>query len=223
MSRLLAIGDIHGCLTAFDTLWSFVKPAANDMVVLLGDYIDRGPDSYGVLERVIRLHTSGQMVCLRGNHELMMLGARESRENMRFWLQVGGRDAIESYPEGDGLLERVPDHHWRFIENTCVDFYETSKHIFVHANLHFKTPFDQHSTSFLHWEFLDRDNHQPHFSGKTMVCGHSEQRNGDPIKLPGAIGIDTWAYGDGWLTCLDVYANQYYQANEAGETREYHL
>ena len=57
-------------------------------------------------------------------------------------------------------------------------------------------------------------------SGKTLVCGHSEQRSGVPLVIPGAIGIDTWCYGGGWLTCLDVETGHYWQANEVGETRE---
>src|SRR5437588_408890 len=123
MGRVLAIGDIHGCLTALDTLLGFVRPGPDDQLVFLGDYIDRGPDSKGILDRLVELRKSGTVVCLRGNHEIMMLG-------------------------------------------------------------------------------------------------HTQHRSGEPLRLMRAICIDTWAYGDGWLTCLDVETGQYWQANEFGQTRE---
>ena len=71
--RILAIGDIHGCSIAFDTLIASVQPQPNDKIITLGDYVDRGPDSKGVIDRLIALHETGQLTALRGNHELMML------------------------------------------------------------------------------------------------------------------------------------------------------
>src|SRR5215213_6317702 len=97
MPRTLAIGDIHGCLTALDTLLGFVQPKPDDRLVFLGDYVDRGPDSKGVLDRVIELHKAGRAVCLRGNHEIMMAAARGGRDDYRFWLRVGGLEAMDSY------------------------------------------------------------------------------------------------------------------------------
>ena len=73
--RTLAIGDIHGCLTALTTLLDFVAPAADDRLVALGDYVDRGPDSRGVLDLLIALHAGGRLVALRGNHDEMMTEA----------------------------------------------------------------------------------------------------------------------------------------------------
>ena len=70
-----------------------------------------------------------------------------------------------------------------------------------------------------YWEKLDAGWWKPHESGKTMVCGHTAQRSGRPLVLDRAVCIDTWAYGDGWLTCLDVEMELYFQANERGETR----
>src|SRR5260370_16048070 len=97
MPRLLAIGDIHGCSRALDALLLDVKLEPSDQLVTIGDYVDRGPDSRGVLERIIALHASGRLVALRGNHELMMLSAHQSSESLAFWLAVGGQEAIDSY------------------------------------------------------------------------------------------------------------------------------
>ena len=90
----------------------------------------------------------------------------------------------------------------------------------MHANLRPDAALDQQSSDWLHWNALDPNMHRPHVSGKTMICGHTQQRDGVPLRLVGAICIDTWAYGDGWLTCLDVTTGEYWQANELGQTRD---
>ena len=225
MPRTLAIGDVHGCLTALDTLLGFVQPTPTDQLIFLGDYVDRGPDSRGVLDRIICLNLSGQLVCLRGNHEVMMIAARLGENDLRYWFHYGGREALESYvDEGSPTsLDIIPDSHWHFVEKTCVDWHETAAHIFVHATLHPDVPMTEQPHLWLHWEFLDPRYHRPHHSGKTMICGHTEQRVGEPLVLERAICIDTWAYGDGWLTCLHVENGEYWQANEFGQTRTGHV
>lgn len=221
MGRVLAIGDIHGCLTALDTLLGFVRPGPADQLVFLGDYVDRGPDSKGVLDRLIELRRKHDVVNLRGNHEVMMLAAANGWDDFRFWRACGGADALESYagPDGAGTLDDIPDAHWQLIGERCVDWYETETHVFVHANLNPELPLGEQSTDWLHWKPLNRLRHCPHRSGKTMVCGHSEQRDGEPLVLERAVCVDTWVYGDGWLTCLDVAAGEFWQATELGQTR----
>lgn len=220
--RTLAIGDIHGCAMALDTLLQLVNLKPTDQLIFLGDYIDRGPNSKGVLDRLIQLRLTGQVTTLRGNHELMMLAALESRANSQFWLHCGGREALESYdfPDRNATLNDIPTKHLHFIRQNCVDWYETDTHIFVHANVQHDWPMEAQESRMLHWETFDPDTFKPHITGKTMVCGHTEQRNGVPLAIPGAVCIDTWAYADGWLTCLNVDTGHYYQANDFGETRE---
>ena len=75
--RVLAIGDIHGCSKALDTILAAVQLRPDDQIITLGDYIDRGPDSMGVIERLLALRRLNQVTCLRGNHEQMMLEARK--------------------------------------------------------------------------------------------------------------------------------------------------
>lgn len=220
--RTLAIGDIHGCRTTLDHLLSFVNPLPGDTIITLGDYVDRGPDSKGVIDKLIELRVGGQLIPLRGNHEIMMLGAHEGgSDDVRFWLACGGVEAIESYSNSVSAptLEDVPETHWHFIKHTCSDWYETDTHIFVHANLHPEKPTGEQTTEYLHWEHCAPLWHRPHMSGKVMICGHTEQRSGQPLVLEGAICIDTWAYGGGWLTCLDVETGEFWQANELGHTR----
>jgi Calcineurin-like phosphoesterase len=220
--RLLAIGDIHGCATALETLLGVVQPKPSDQIIALGDYVDRGPESKGVLERLIALHVAGQLIALRGNHEVMMLGARDGgSSDMRFWLNFGGIDTLESYaPVGQmASLAEVPATHWHFLKHTCIDWYETDSHIFVHANLDPDLPLHLQQHEQLHWAGLHAKSHRPHVSGKVMICGHTEQQSGLPLNLGSAVCIDTWVYGDGWLTCLDVHSGEYWQANELGQTR----
>ncbi len=215
--RVLAIGDIHGCSTALDLVLAAADPKPDDQIIALGDYVDRGPDSAGVLERIIALHKTGHLTALRGNHEWMMLEARYGRPNT--WLMYGGREALASYAKPDRTvsLKDVPQHHWQFLENELVDLCELETHFFVHGNVDPDRPLSDQSADVVLWDKFD--NPRPHMSGKIMVCGHTQQRSGNPINLGHAICIDTWVYGLGWLTCLEVTSGQFWQANQRGEER----
>jgi serine/threonine protein phosphatase 1 len=233
--RILAIGDIHGCSIAFDTLIAAVKPQLNDKIITLGDYVDRGPDSKGVIKRLIALHNAGQLTALRGNHELMMLQARDRAMVSKIvraalpksirspkqspWLNRGGDATLASYSKSGktGKFSDVPDKHWEFIENVCVSWHETDQHFFVHANASPNVPMAEQSDYMLFWKKFG--NQAPHCSGKTMVCGHTSQKSGLPVNLGHAICIDTRAYGKGWLTCLDVTSGKLWQANQVGSVR----
>lgn len=215
MNRTLAIGDIHGCLTALETLLGQVKPDASDTLILLGDYVDRGADTRGVLDRLIRLIDETHLVVLRGNHDIMLLEARaQSGVYFQQWLAVGGNTTVASY---GGSLENVPPAHWRFLENT-LPFYETETHIFVHAGAEYQIPMREQHPSTLYWEKLR--NPGAHFSGKTVVVGHTSQKDGTPLDLGHTICLDTFAYGTGgWLSCLDCGTGRVHQANGHAATR----
>jgi len=230
--RLLAIGDIHGCLRAFTTLLDAVEPQSEDRIITLGDYVDRGPDSRGVLDRLIALHATGRLIALRGNHDVMMVEARTGRSPM--WLDCGGKQTLNFYGvadwqikglrEGEGrfgdpdeLLAKIPSSHWKFLEEDCLAYYETDKHIFVHANVYPDLALDEQPEYMLYWEKLVEP--CAHISGKILICGHTRQKSGLPLDLGTSICIDTGAYDDGWLTCLDVYTGRIWQANELGKAR----
>jgi serine/threonine protein phosphatase 1 len=217
--RYLAVGDLHGCFRALRALEAAVPFAADDVLITLGDYVDRGPDSCAVLDWLIAFARRGKLVALRGNHEVMMLRARENDEMLREWLANGGGATLASYsPFGDaGRLVDVPDAHCSFLEEGTRGWFETERHFFVHANAYPDCPLDEQPDFMLYWEpFVDPS---PHTSGKTMVCGHTPQKSGRPKSLGHAVCIDTWAYGKGWLTCLEVGTGRYWQANQQGEQR----
>src|SRR5947207_1752869 len=112
--RTLAVGDIHGCARALDVVLQAAAPGPDDLLITLGDYVDRGPDSRGVLDRLTALHAAGRLVPLLGNHDAMMLDARESFFACRNWLDCGGRATLASYgmeePE-EINLDRIPAAH----------------------------------------------------------------------------------------------------------------
>jgi serine/threonine protein phosphatase 1 len=219
--RTLAIGDIHGCARALAGVLAAAAPTAEDRVVTLGDYVDRGPDSRGVLEVLLGLHATGRLTALRGNHEQMLLDARLGGENFRLWLACGGTRTLASYGVAVptlATLEDIPARHWHFIEDALVDTYEAERHFFVHANAYPELPLAEQPPYMLLWEKLIEP--CAHVSGKVMVCGHTRQRNGLPRHLGTTICLDTGAHErNGWLTCLDVASRRYWQANEQGQVR----
>ena len=216
--RTLAIGDIHGCLHALNALLAIVQPQKDDLLIALGDYTDRGPDSRGVIDRLLRLRDECRLICLRGNHDQMMLDARHDPATLWEWLQFGGRETLASYGrDSAATLYDIPELHWQFLEVTR-PYYETETHIFVHGRLDPDLPLDEQPSYLLYWEKLDR--HAPkHCSGKTVICGHTAQRSGVPLDLGHAVCIDTFVYGKGWLTCLDVETRELWQARQTGATR----
>lgn len=217
--RHFAIGDIHGCRTALDALLAALPLEPDDLLVALGDFIDRGPDSRGVLERLIELHGQGRLVPLLGNHEEMLLLARHDLAMRDTWLRYGGQATLASYaPNGKaGELDDIPQAHWDFFQHTCRESYVAQGHIFVHAGVTPAQPLEEQSAYALRWQkFYAPD---LHVSGQRVVCGHTAQKSGWPLVTPAAVCIDTWIYGAGWLTCLDPVSGSFWQANEQGETR----
>jgi serine/threonine protein phosphatase 1 len=216
--RHIAIGDIHGCLTALKALEAFVPLGPDDMVITLGDYVDRGPDSKGVLDWLIARSERGALIALRGNHEIMMMRARENLGAFEDWLECGGRVALASYGLTDAadLADDLPPEHWRFIEEETRAWFEMETHLFVHANAYPDCPMEEQPDYMLYWGFDDR---LPHESGKVLVCGHTPQKSGRPGNVGHAVCIDTGACKGGWLTALDIQSGRYWQANERGETR----
>ena len=222
MPRHLAIGDIHGCFQALTTLMDFAELRPDDQLITLGDYVDRGPNSYAVLDWLIYHHQQGRLIPLKGNHEVMMLASREHLESFDSWLACGGQQTLQSYSpfDGDdpGSLADIPQTHWDFLENDLRSYYEIETHFFVHANAYPEVPLADQPENVLFWQSYN--NPPRHISGKIMVCGHTSQRSGMPKTNGEAICIDTRAYGRGWLSCLEIETGIVYQAKQDGETRK---
>ena len=217
--RTLAVGDIHGCRNALVALIEAVNPTTEDRLVFLGDYVDRGPDSKGVIDWILANRDARETVTLRGNHEIMMMDSRGSYYDLTLWLPSGGLATFESYGiESDRRwTDRVPEQHWTFMEQTT-PWFETDSHIYVHAGLDPERDLADQTAESLYWLKLDAMRGR-HKSGKTIVCGHTRQVSGEVLNLGHAICIDTAACSGEWLTCIDAESGDYWQANEEGLTR----
>lgn len=201
---LIAIGDIHGCRTALERLLDKLSPRPDDQLIFVGDYIDRGPDSKGVIDRLLTLREQHDCIFLRGNHEAMMLDYL-SEGSWNLWQMNGGVETLESYSAGaDG---KIPDEHRQFLQETVV-YHETEEFFFVHAglkpNLSIAENKKHHGEDVFLWE---RSHLQaPNLAWeKTVICGHTPQPQ--PIDRPNLICIDTGCvfaprFGQGALTAV---------------------
>lgn len=131
-----AISDIHGCCRTFRYLVEEeIKLQPEDQLFLLGDYIDRGPDSKGVIDFILELKAGGyQVTTLSGNHESMMLSALEDDRDISFWDRNGGKETLKSFGVKD--IKQIPEQYWGFINH--LDYYaELDDYLLVHAGFNF--------------------------------------------------------------------------------------
>ena len=118
--RTIAIGDIHGCSAGLATLIDTIGPGPEDVIVTLGDHIDRGPDSRGVLDQLLDLAGRCRLVPLLGNHEELLNDALADLSALRRWLTLGGTTTLRSYGWAPGgprraLADWIPEPHRRFL------------------------------------------------------------------------------------------------------------
>ena len=134
--RKFAISDIHGCNRTFNALLKKIGLTRDDELYLLGDYIDRGPDSKGVLDTIFRLQNDRYFVkCLKGNHEEGILKSRTDRDQMLSWhMYWGGEQTLQSYA-AESLID-IPRKYWNFLENLPL-YFEVDEYILLHAGLNF--------------------------------------------------------------------------------------
>jgi serine/threonine protein phosphatase 1 len=136
MSRILAITDIHGCARTFQALLDKIALTQSDQLYLLGDYVDRGPDSKGVIDIIIWLQTEGfQVHCIPGNHEELMLEAVADPYDIRRWIAAGGKSTMDSFNAKE--MGDIPQLYVDFLKNMPT-YIATDAYIFVHAGLNFR-------------------------------------------------------------------------------------
>ncbi len=215
--RLIAIGDIHGCSVALDALLAAIEPGPEDLIVTLGDYVDRGPDSRGVIDRLIELGGQTRLVCLMGNHEEMMLEVVSGETSHHQWLKHGGVDTLDSYGF-NGDLDFLPPEHHQFLE-TLGDYFESDAYFFTHAAYDASLPLSHQPVDLLRWHSLTQGVPPRHLNRKTAVVGHTANRQGEVLDLGHLICLDTYAYGGGWLTAMDLNHRSLWQANNQGLIR----
>lgn len=215
--RVYAVGDIHGRADLLDDLLARIETDANgapSILVFLGDYIDRGADSRGVINRLIALSERGhELVFLRGNHEAAMLNFLRNPETGLHWVKIGGGETMRSYGVGPplreaepaafeaaalALREAVPDTHIKFLNSLTLTA-RYGDYVFVHAGLRpgrdlgqqeaedlleIRAPFLKSSAR---WPFVVVHGHSP------VERGYRDERR---------IAIDTGAYATGRLSAV---------------------
>lgn len=217
-ARLIAIGDVHGCVHALDALLEAIAPQPSDHLVFLGDVIDQGRDSRDVLDRLIEFKERCRLTLIQGNHEEMMVAAQESEQALRYWEMCGGFATLNSYRFG-GSLRDVPAEHWALLGEGR-PYLETDEFIFTHANYLPDVPMSLQPDYQLRWALFEPERMRPHISGKTVFVGHTEQVDGNILDLGFAICIDTACWRHGWLTAIEASTQQIWQASRWGLLRE---
>jgi serine/threonine protein phosphatase 1 len=216
LTRIYAVGDVHGCLAQLDRLLDLIRVdnatfSGNTRFVFLGDLVDRGPDSAGVIDRVMNL-SRGQKRCdtLMGNHEEAMLASFDGTADPRGWLSYGGSQTLESYGIARAeqfasgfdlarrMVEAIPSDHLTFLRG-LPDHLVIGDYLFVHAGIRPGVPIELQEAADLRWirgGFLESEvDHQ-------CIVVHGHTISPEPEQRANRIGIDTGCYQGGPLTAL---------------------
>lgn len=215
--RVYAVGDIHGRLDLFEALIAAIDTddaaaqQAQSTVILLGDLVDRGPESAGVIARARAWQTQRELRIIAGNHEEMFLESFSNTDILRNFLRWGGRETLESYgiEVGDAgevpleeiqrrMAEQIPTEDRAFIAG-FEDYIVMGDYAFVHAGIAPGVPLEKQSLKDLRWireQFLLYSRPHSHI----VVHGHSIYD--EPASYANRIGIDTGAFQSGRLTAL---------------------
>jgi len=222
--RLYVIGDIHGRADLLDRMIAAIdrdlaaRPIDDCLTVTLGDYIDRGPDSRGVLDRLARNPFPTDFVALKGNHEALFATFLRDPSAAGHWRQLGGLETLHSYgidvgplmrgrnyeAAAEALLAAVPPEHFTFLAELrgALTF---GRYFLCHAGVRPGIALQRQSEHDLLWirdEFLDS---KADF-GKIVVHGHTPTE--EPELLPNRINVDTGAFMTGRLTCAVLEGEQ---------------
>lgn len=186
---LIAIGDVHGCARSLGALLDRLAPTEDDHLVFVGDYVDRGPDSKGVINQLFDLEEITQCTFLRGNHESLMLDYLD-RGAFDLWRMNGGIATLESYRTAEGKIE-IPESHVTFLRETEL-YYDDTDFFFVHAGLRPDMSIQDNIRRVDERIFLwERSHlHANHVAWeKPVVCGHTP--HSEPVSEEKLILIDT--------------------------------
>jgi serine/threonine protein phosphatase 1 len=227
--RTLVIGDVHGKLALLNRLIEEINyQPGQDELIFIGDLVDRGEDSRGVVERAIELQREApdKVKVIKGNHEAMMLQAlsRPEAEQSELWYYNGGIETLQSYLGEDGNLD-FPAEHYEFL-SSLPTWYENEQAIYVHAALaetddgSFHHPRESADSAELLWSRNRRFFSE--YRGKTVVFGHTITGMifGEREKVwlrESLIGVDTGAYLTGTLSAIELPSRQVYSVSEPVE------
>lgn len=201
--KTFIVGDVHGCLGMLQRLMDQIgwRPDV-DRLIFLGDFIDRGSESRGVVEYVLEISKrSGHVECLMGNHEKILLDFLDGRDMNTFFVN-GGMATLNSYrgetPRYGGFL--IPDEHLSFFRSLKL-LIELDDFYIVHAGFRPGVPIEKQSTEDLLW-IRDSFIFSNYYFGKRVIFGHTPFAH--PLVMENKIGLDTGAVYGNRLTCLEL-------------------
>ena len=205
MSKYFVIADLHGRYDLYQKAKKHFMDNGHDgdEFVILGDMIDRGPQSAQIIDNLISLQEELPVTVLQGNHEAMMLATiREPYpSNINWWVGNGGNMTIASYGAIEGMLyadaiNLVPNWHLKWVRELPLT-YVTDKYIFVHAGVDPSIPLESQTAQTLQWK-LYKDNMTKGHEDRHVVHGHHQHENG-PKLYGGRTNLDTFAWYTGRL------------------------
>ena len=212
MSRF-TISDIHGCAKSFKALLKKINFIKSDVLYLLGDYVDRGPDSKGVIDHIWDLQSKGYEIhCLRGNHEDKMLASCKADMDTEEWLYWGGRLTLGSFSVQ--AANQIPQKYIDWLES--LQYYiEVDNYILVHAGLNFEKEDPMADQKSMMWmrDYYDTINYdwlgdRIILHGHTPISGSEIERLRSNLDEFKCLNIDNGCYydkeGQGHLCCFDL-------------------
>jgi serine/threonine protein phosphatase 1 len=215
MKKTYVIADLHGRLDLLLTAIELIENDASDggRLIVLGDFVDRGPESKGVIERLMAGPTDPkwEWTILQGNHEqIMLMGLLMPKEYLNWWVQNGGGQTLKAYgyQEKETLHPlKVPEEHLQWLVNLPA-YVEDAHRIYVHAGVPSTIAVTEAKVETMQWMIwgkLDLTGEtpgpmvdEPHLSGKHIVHGH-EQKASHPLVLPHRTNLDSYAWKTGRL------------------------
>jgi serine/threonine protein phosphatase 1 len=221
--RLFVIGDIHGCLKELNILLENILKQLNkeDWLIFIGDYIDRGPSTAGVVNLLLKLQQSyPNFIFLKGNHEAMLLNFIDGQRSMQSgYLKHGGKETFESYQvQPIEIFENptagIPGNHIDFYKNLELGIH-AGQFLITHAGINPNLPIHAQTENELLWSregFVDR----PHPWPYTIVFGHTPFKDVN-IEMPYKIGIDTGLVYGNLLSCMELQEGIIFQIKLGSE------
>lgn len=204
MSKIFAFGDIHGCNQQLKLLLKNIDPHSDDTLIFLGDMIDRGDDSKGVIDTIWQYEKICHVISIMGNHEEMMLNALKYADERKYWFKFGGIETLQSFnqpPDLHGILA-ISFQYFDWLKR-LKPYYETDDFIFCHAMPFYHLSMHNQTSNGLRWRFIEK-NDSGHISNKKIICGHTAQKSGNVLVQNNIICIDTYACGGQKLTALEI-------------------
>lgn len=219
--RIFAIGDIHGSFSKFLSVWNQIKITDDDLVIFLGDYIDRGNDVGKTLKFVMNLQNKKNIVLLRGNHEQMMINAITDKKNLDLWIMNGGRETLEALTYLKDEDPNINVKIFKFLNSLPLSYKMQiggKIYFFCHAGIDVNKSLDEQDEKSLLWnreEFFNKFN-----GSEIIISGHSpvqyffDNTGIKPFRVPNRniLMLDTGAFlEDGRLSAVDILSGEFFQ------------